>query len=773
MSLKLVESIVSGSTDPSEINRQDFDSLLEFSIANDDFSALEVITNSFTGIFDHGIDQRDWLKSDFNSPTWKIELYRKRELKVKVIDWSKTSLYDNSKLTNERNAPLLNAFKYWILACDDPLANGGKLIKGISVYESINRVINLINCILINGQSIKLATMHLAGLNDDFFMASLVKLASEKLENGIYNYHSKVRSYLLEKIQFVSDEEANAFQKLYPFIALSEEQELGLTMSERIKACCWLECVGYYRSGKKKGKMLEGNNNVLVPLVFEGQVLALAPTIFSIIEELKLDDEKKKTEYAPLPNKDSSGTYGEKTIQGYISTLKLLNMIHEKPQISQFDVSALKGLSAKRIKEHVKLKNRGRTKTLPPKLVFKLMKDSFEFTHQYQNTILESVLRVLREGILFSTKSISYKGTSTTERAKWIKEKSLLFVNKDLIELGVRQLYIGASEVDAFTKRRNNHGLFNLYDTLIGAIEILVGTIMARRQDELVGLKPQGNLQPNSDPLSEDGEKADYELVCIVKKSGNGGRHETNATIKRPITRSIALLIWKLEQFNQGIIENKLNKGKLSLFNNLHAPSFLLSKIMANTHNEHLNVACDYFETPLVNSMDGEPLRYYIRQHQLRRFFAMMFFWSKGYDGLDAIRWMLAHTDIEHLYQYISENETGEVLNGVKASYLVDALQNQTLENLDALADSISKRYGVAKENISMSTVAHAVEDYEDGYYTVPSIEQLERQAVLEWQVLELLEDGSITLEPDFFTVTHDGKISTDFTLVLQVNELD
>ncbi|XNJ80479.1 hypothetical protein AB4231_007950 [Vibrio cyclitrophicus] len=296
---------------------------------------------------------------------------------------------------------------------------------------------------------------------------------------------------------------------------------------------------------------------------------------------------------------------------------------------------------------------------------------------------------------------------------------------------------------------------------------------MAKRQDELVGLKPQGNLHPNINPLSEKGETTDYELISILKKSGNGGKYGKNATIKRPITHSIAVLIWKLEQFNKHIIESKLNNGKLYLFNNLHTPSFNFSKITATTYNDHLDAACDYFETPLVKSTNGEFRRYYIRQHQLRRFFAMVLFWSKGYDGLETLRWMLGHTDTMHLYHYISESETGEVLNGVKASYLADALQNKTLENIDALADSISKRYSVPKENISMSTLTHVVEDYEDDYNTIPTIEQLEKQTALEGQILELLQDGSVTLEPNFFTITDGDNILTDFTLALQVNEID
>jgi len=780
MSLKLVKSIANGSTELSDINKQDLDSLLEFSISNRDFRALQVITNSFTGIFDYDIHQRDWLKSDFDSPIWRIEFHLDKGLRVKEIDWSEANLDDGSKLTSVRNKPLLNAFKYWVLACDDPLANGGKLVKQNYVYECINRVMNLINSILINGQHIKLSTMHLTGLNDDVLMTLLVKVASEKLENGIYEFHKKVRIYLLQKVQYVSDEEADAFQKAYPFInrtILNEEQELGLSILERIKACCWLEGIGYYRSGKQNEKVLKGNNNVLIPLIYTNQTVALAPSIFSTIEELMLGNKKKNTEYSPLPNKSQSSTYAENSVRSYISALKLLNMISDKPQTSQPPVSVFKGLSAKRVKKHVQLKKRGRTNTLPPQLLFNLIKDSFEFAHQYQDSILESVLRVLKEGANFSTKSKEFrvdgKVLYTTERAKWSKEKALSLVNDDLIIFGVKQLSIGQGDENAFAKRRSNHGLFGLYDTLLGAIEILVGIIMAKRQDELISLKPCSNLIPNIDPSCKKGVKADYELECIVKKSGNGGKYGKNDTIRRPITRSIALLIWKLEQFNQSIIENKLNKGKLSLFNNLHTPTFHLSKVLAKTFNEHLDAACDYFETPIVKSKKGELLRYYVRQHQLRRFFAMLFFWSKGYDGLDTLRWMLGHTDAEHLYHYISEGETGEVLNGVKASYLVDALQNKTLENIDALADSISKRYSVARENISMSTVANAVEDYQDDYHTVPSIEELEKQVTLEGQILELLQNGYITLEPDFFTVTLDGETFTDYTLVLQVNELD
>src|SRR6185437_10835464 len=78
-----------------------------------------------------------------------------------------------------------------------------------------------------------------------------------------------------------------------------------------------------------------------------------------------------------------------------------------------------------------------------------------------------------------------------------------------------------------------------------------------------------------------------------------------------------------------------------------------------------LDYFSDYFELP------GEKpgTRYYIRQHQLRRFFAMVFFWSGSFGGLDTLRYFLGHANLEHVYRYITENTPGAVLRAVKAEW--------------------------------------------------------------------------------------------------------
>jgi hypothetical protein len=78
-----------------------------------------------------------------------------------------------------------------------------------------------------------------------------------------------------------------------------------------------------------------------------------------------------------------------------------------------------------------------------------------------------------------------------------------------------------------------------------------------------------------------------------------------------------------------------------------------------------LNRFSDYFEV----QQDSAGRRYYIRTHQMRRFFAMTFFWAGGFGGLDTLRWFLGHTNVEHVYHYITETVPGEVLRRVGAEY--------------------------------------------------------------------------------------------------------
>jgi hypothetical protein len=143
------------------------------------------------------------------------------------------------------------------------------------------------------------------------------------------------------------------------------------------------------------------------------------------------------------------------------------------------------------------------------------------------------------------------------------------------------------------------------------------------------------------------------------------------STQARPIEPIGASMIAEIERFQR--ILNRIGFGnRVSTLFSPPSGHGTNNRINADTFafNKHLDEFCDYFEIPL--NSDGK--RYYIRQHQLRRFFALLFFHSNSFGSLETLQWMLGHTDLRHVWHYITESMEGEVLRGVNAGLKVTHL---------------------------------------------------------------------------------------------------
>lgn len=775
MPLKLITSIINGEKSIYELSPHEADTLIENAVANGDFTAFQYVTNRFSGLYNYE-DKPYWLLSNFDAPYWEIQLNHK-----KTIDWDSVILDDGEKLTNEKHQPLLNTFKHWIIATDNPFANGGQLLKPTTVAKIIDNVISWINAILLHAQTIHLSKQHLSGLNDDFLMTILINVAERKKENGIYDFHTRLKALLLDNIQTISNDEANNFAANYPFIyrdILPEDTQLNLNIADRIKACYWLKKQGFYQQNLKDN-YLQGNISVLITLLYQSKILCANTLGFNALEELKLNKPQVSREYFPVIIEEQSKNSGKGLLRKIISSLKYLAVTQTKNDCSPLPYGELKNITLKRVSKHVALKPCGRTQTLPFNLLFSLFNDCFTFVHTHQKAILDSVLSVLTEA-----KNIDRKGrVGIKKSARWrtitplqqwrTSEDAVSLLTPSLREMGVNSLQIDKQRDDKFTALRDNEGLLELFQVLTGSIQVLVGMMMAKRQDELTSLSATGNLSPNINPSSDEGKTLDYSLLSAVKKTGSGGENATNDQNKRPIPRSVALFVWHLEQFNQEIIDRGINKASpLTLFTHVSANNFDIHKTYEQLFNAAFDSACDYHETLLVKDNQGHQRRHYVRQHPLRRFFAMCFFYSDGYDGLETLRWMLGHSDVEHLYHYISESDTGGALKNTKATYLADAIEGKvTLEGIDSLREKIVERYGLLNgSQIDIEPLSTAIELYDDDdFSTTPTIGELRTSEELETKILSLINDDIVTLEPEFFTVSDEKR----FNLILKVKEED
>lgn len=793
MSLTLIESIAIGDKKLSDVSGDELRRVIDASIANSNFSALKVLTNHYTDIYQYNEHKPCWLQSDFFEPVWALNLRKK----TTTIEWSSVIMDDGLRLTHTKHEKLLNAFKYWITAIDNPCENAGRLIAKNKVAVYFDLVLMMINAILLNKEHLKLSEYQLSKLNEDFWLSVLHNIARYgSTREGVYGYTKRFKALLMQKIDTVDDDSAIQFSEKFPYLkrsGLTDEKTFNLTVHQRIKACFWLYHQGYYQS-KSKGNLYkrpQGNTKLIRNILYDGKII---PRDFNFpqFEEFWIEEPKRSTEFRAIANCNDDDGFNEGGLKIYIKAIKLINTTHGRDNCSQPPISSSRNLKSTRIGDLCAFKKAGRTRTLPPVMVFNLIKQCYEFILENQNNILDSVLRVLIEGQSKSTKPRSNReynesnindGKPTipcTERGAFLKGYAIELVDEHLIKLGVKTV----STFEISTKNRHkriryNESLFELYKILMGSTQTLVGSIMGRRQDELISLKCHGNLIPNIDPYSDEGLKTKFDLMFRAKKTGVEGSSNTNVTIKRPIINSVARLIWTLEQFNIRASEFSLAKDYLSLFNHINSKHLLLSKSTTTSYNNNLDTMCDYFETDLVLYEGGEYRRNYIRQHQLRRFFAMCFFWSKGFDGLDSLRWMLGHSDLEHLYNYISESETGAVLNEAKASVIVRGITDKRselakLENIDKLEVLIAERFGIHGEgSVLISTLSNVIDDYNnEDYETIPDINKIKTEQELESQVITLLEDHSITLEPNFFSIQDEnGKTVNTFTLVLEVKE--
>ncbi|WP_447061209.1 integrase [Vibrio alginolyticus] len=790
----LIESIVLDHSLLNGLSAETLEDIINFSVANDDYRALDIITNIHTGIYGYDDRQPEWLESSFPANTWVLTFGKT----PKTIYWDTVYLDDGKKLTDKKHQKLLNSFKYWIIAADNPLENGGKIISPITACQKITKVIALINAVLLHSKELKLAKYHLLNVNDEFWLNILTKYAEHGNFKGVYEIEKRTQVLLDNASLSVSDADAQTFKEKFPYVTQNIAQdESFLFLAEREKACAWLSEQGYYLVGAYI--KYAGRSTLLGELLFKGKMLYHDISIPNYAE-LHLKAPKRNSEYRAVENRDASTGTNQQAISGYIEVIRLIHTNLEREDAASPSILSER-VSSGHISQLVSLKRAGRTRTLPPTFVFNLIRQCYEFakehlpTEEGAVTLLDETLTLLSTARSKSAAKKSnphrphhdspkwneelHRDMSSSERGYWFQTEAINCLSSEYLKKGIKQVQGFAESVENRHERiRANESLFDLFSVLQGAIQVLVGAIMARRQDELIKLKPHGNLSPNVSPFSEEGAKTEYNLIFKVKKTGSKG---INATIERPIALSIARFIWQLEQFNIKASELKLCKGKLSLFNNLDSMRTQLSQVAYSTYNAHLDDLCDYLETDLVEYDNGEYRRNYVRQHQLRRFFAMAFFWSKGFDGVDALRWMLGHSDMEHLYNYISESELGAVLNGAKASVIVRGVVDSTselakLDGIEEVRKIIAERLtGDRSTPITIESVSEAAEDYDDeSYLTIPHISQIQKEQDIETEVIHLLEEGRITLEPEFFTVDDcDGNATQTFNLILKIRDLD
>jgi hypothetical protein len=642
----------------------------------------------FASLFNrHGITQfmsAPWLVCNFESKVW---LYNFNYKKDQTLDWE-IRLYDGSMLTDEKNSDLLKAFRAWLIAATQ---NSGSHRHSNSMHAQaadFRRTLTLIDHILQNGEALELCTQGLGCLTYDEMRGILEQVGTNSfVANSTYDWNRKLKEFCLSLLQQSDAEQISKTLEAHPYLSVitpiqleTQELDIPLELIPQVRAALFVK--------KLYHKIPTGGynvNSVKISLQLYSNTLAgkwrLKP-MHRILGFIKYEDRfTRELEGVPVTstNRDRMTRRDLVLYRTCFAALKKLIQVGLiLPSSDDLRKIAMFKVTGAQI---------GRFTNVPTDVIFKAMRSAIELHLVHGADLLQSYINVAKHALKrqINITSISHK-------------KLVSLLEPSIAKLGVSQLGISARSLGQtpdderkqskdiyFSRLRGNAGLLELIGIYFGAIQIVVGATMAKRGSELRSLDP-------TSCLSKDHKW----LIAPLAKSSRGikGLRSTNA---RPIDPLAAGMISSIISFQQDLLNCGYISHSLPLFS---SPGVFgissLTPCDVYLYYKNIDLFCDYFQVGL----DSQGRRYYFRQHQLRRFFALVFL-NCGYGASIAfLQWMFGHSDPAHIWNYITEELPGKELRNTLAQALSERLASGGATQFTDIMDLIEGQFGT--RNVSV-----------------------------------------------------------------------
>ncbi len=216
-----------------------------------------------------------------------------------------------------------------------------------------------------------------------------------------------------------------------------------------------------------------------------------------------------------------------------------------------------------------------------------------------------------------------------------------------------------------FGRLRSNPTLDEALRVLIGSCIVCMALLKPSREDELAHLK-RNCLREYA---------GGYWINFNLGKSNAGEAWQDE---DRPIPVIAAKAIHLLQRLGNGLSTLFAEDRKVgdNLFYLPRAEGMGALAAHGDLLNNHLDIFCDF--VGLQPDIEGR--RWYVRIHEMRKWFLLLLFWSGRFDVLDAARWIAGHTDAEHIYAYIEKEFPGEELPQLEAEYSIDRVYRHEQE---------------------------------------------------------------------------------------------
>ncbi|NTY90442.1 hypothetical protein [Pseudomonas putida] len=721
---------------------------------------------------DISLDTPDWLVdgTNFHTPTWSCEFGRVRGVMVRKFVNFKIQLANGTYLTDPENSETLKWIKIFLCIQINGRFNGGSRKVGSYELEKFKKALHCIDYFLMNdAKYFDIGRLGLGMISINNIKSFLWNSAATPLSDYLYEYPYRLTKWFRERLTQVTPEDIQQACATYPLIEVlppAEDRTLDFSDEELIKVRTIIALNGWYDLHPGGRRF---NPQPFIATEYRNTLhgVFLMPRS---LPELNLDTLMVR-EYPGVPVSQSpKDGISMDHLSGYLNVIRKMPIVENFYGVKGLSTVGFDELNSTRLFELALKKYRDRFVTIPYDVLLHMLGNSMQFFIDNRHIILNAILTMMS----------AVKGFRFGPRFRLKQIDDMLneqVMNYSLRALGVCKWYPEKTEVGTplfFTNLREGKYLFQLYQVLLGSFLVILGSLAARRQSEIIDLDPTKCLDPPINPYLKSSSEI---LYCLHYDAAKTGDRYQRYTLSVGITRPLAKMIWDLMEFRRNCEALGVISGKTNLLLTIDHRSLLMSKMKVNGYNVALNVVCDYFQSPVVK-IDGVERRYYLRQHQLRRFIALAFYHSSG-GNIEAVRQLLGHADVEHVYTYLTENMPGVLLETVKAEVITDCLYGgeENIEGLEWLKQKIMDSHSAS------DFTARSIKEIEKSYEPLVrkglrqssvSLSDLVDQQTCLKEVLGLLKAHAIDLTPEFFVVQpEEGAPEMRFNLVLKISEPD
>lgn len=660
------------------------------------------------------LESAGWLQSSFSDPVWKCR-FGKAEMDIDF----RIRLDDDLFLTDPIHSDLLGHIKRFLCLQTHPFLVGSLISVSKAQAQSVLRAIHIIDYFLLQSHRLKLGTYGFNLITDDDIKGFIFTLSQHRnIKSSIYKPLERISNFL--QLLSISPEELSEAKATIPAILDVYDVSLPLTPAQLISARIWLYKKGFYRSGSKSDNYkFEIIRRDLANQVLDSRVISNLKFDNFPLDELAFGPKEtylREFHGVPLTSGDEDDRASSKLVSSYLAILRSMKIARQHG-IQLVPDHALCVIDELEFLKHGLMKEEGRFTTLPFEVANRALSRAIEFYIEYGDALVDYYIALASRTVVHP------------------EELPTLDMPGPLIKLGVKKWTVSNvhSRKSFFQQFRAGVGLYQMFQVLIGAIVVLVNTLMARRCSELCELSAAS--------IVKDGEY--YFLAFNLEKANVG---EMRERVYRPLpdiaAKALCLLARLSSQLHQlGFpasstlfqLPFSLNKRRTIKFGTVSISRYYLALC--------LDRFCDYAELPL----DEKGRRFYIRTHQLRRYFAMLFFWQGSFGSVEVLRYFLGHSKPSMTYRYVTEAMQGRVLRKVKAS-VAGQLIKMEHKGTDLLAQFICARYDITLDDLHILPEKDVVSYVED-----------------------LLATGEVEIEPEFI----EGPNGEEFTIIYKVMKLD